>query len=254
MNRYFTTCYLNRIGMLLLLFLLSIDKEVAQEYHGITGLLHIPSAETDSSGTFRGGVSYFYKEFIPAQFGQKFNTFGYTIGITTWKWMEISYSATLLKYIIPDKSPHPRFYNEDRHVNVKVVPLYERHWWPGLAVGMDDVGRFNRIKDGDNNNNYYQNIYIVGSKHFDIQENELGVHILYRYYSQEKNASRRGIAGGVTFRPSFYRPLRIIAEWDGVGVNAGADVLLWRHLFLQACLVHGRGFTGGISYHYTIHF
>ena len=32
------------------------------------------------------------------------------------------------------------------------------------------------------------------------------------------------------------------------------DVLLWRHLFVQACLVHGTGFMGALSYHYTMKF
>ncbi|MCR4995642.1 MAG: hypothetical protein K6A32_09780, partial [Bacteroidales bacterium] len=64
----------------------------------------------------------------------------------------------------------------------------------------------------------------------------------------------RGVAGGLSFRPSFYRHLRGIAEWDGVGMNVGADVLLWRHWFLQAAVVHGKGFMGGMSYHYTIDF
>ena len=161
-----------------------------------------------------------------------------------------------------DKSEKMGYYNEDRRVNVKLTPLYEGCWWPAVAVGMDDIGRFKRIKTGNNRNNYFQNIYAVASKHFDIQGWELGAHLSYRYYSNDKNRDRRGVAGGITLRPAFfvkrngnterYRPLRLIAEWDGVGVNAGADVLLWRHLFLQAALVHGRGFMGGVSYHYTI--
>ena len=144
------------------------------------------------------------------------------------------------------------YYNEDRRVNVKLTPLYEGRWWPGIAVGMDDIGRFKRFKTGVKGNNYYQNIYVAASKHFDIRGYELGAHLAYRYYSSDVNSNRRGLAGGVTFRPAFYRPLRLVGDWDGVGVNVGADVLLWRHLFVQAALVHGQGFTGGLGYHYTI--
>ena len=146
------------------------------------------------------------------------------------------------------------YYNEDRRVNVKVNPLYEGKWWPAIAIGMDDVGRFERIKDGNNPNNYFQNIYVAATKHFDIRGWDLGAHLAYRYYSSDVNRDRRGLAGGLTLRPALYPPLRLIAEWDGVGINAGADVLLWRHLFIQAALIHGRGFTGGIGYHYTIPF
>ena len=164
----------------------------------------------------------------------------------------MSYSAALLyMHKNRDKEEEMGYYNEDRRVNVKVMPLYEGRWWPAIALGMDDVGRFDRI--GTNKaNNYFQNIYGVMTKHFDIRGWELGAHLAYRYYTKDVNKDRRGVAGGLTVRPAFYRPLRFIAEWDGTGVNVGADVLLWRHLFIQAALVHGRGFTGGVSYHYTI--
>lgn len=226
----------------------------AQEYNGLTGLLHVPSAETDSAGTFRGGVMFLHQEFLPAQMPRK-NTFNYGIGLTGFRWIEASYCASLLwMHKNNDKDAKMGFYNEDRRVNVKITPLYEGRWWPGIALGWDDIGRWDRMKDGKNRNNYFQNIYIVGTKRFNIRGNELGAHLAYRYYPSNKNKDRRGVAGGVTFRPAFYPPLRLIAEWDGVGVNVGADALLWRHLFIQAALIHGRGFTGGLSYHYTIKF
>ena len=226
----------------------------AQEYHGTTGLLQVPSAETDSAGTFRGGAMFLHQEFLPAQMPHK-NTYSYGFGLTVWRWLEVSYCASLLwmhKYGKPKEEMG--YYNEDRRMNVKVMPLYEGKWWPAIAIGMDDLGRFKRIASGTNGNNYFQNIYIVGSKNFNIRGWEIGTHLAYRYYVSNKNADRRGVAGGLTLRPAFYRPMRLVAEWDGIGVNVGADVLLWRHLFIQAALVHGHGFTGGLGYHYTIRF
>ena len=224
----------------------------AQEYNGLTGLLQVPSAETDSVGTFRGSAMFLHRDFLPAQMPNK-NTFGYGVGLTPFRWMEFSYCASLLwMHKNAQKSEKRGFYNEDRRINVKVTPLYENKWWPAIAIGMDDIGRFNRISDGGNRNNFFQNLYIVGSKHFDIQGWELGTHLSYRYYVSDVNRDRRDVAGGLTLRPAFYRPLRFITEWDGTGINVGADALLWRHLFIQTALVHGRGFTGGLSYHYTI--
>lgn len=229
-------------------------KLSAQDYSGITGLLQVPSAETDSAGTFRGGFYFLHQEFLPEQMPRK-NTMGYSIGITGFKWIELSYAASLLWMHKNNREDEKLgFYNEDRRVNVKVTPLYEGKWWPAIALGFDDVGRVKNFKTGANGNNYYQNIYGVLTKHFDIKGYELGAHLAYRYYACDINRDRRGVAGGVTLRPAFYRPLRVVAEWDGVGVNVGADVLLWRHLFIQAALVHGKGFMGGVSYHYTIRF
>lgn len=224
----------------------------AQEYHGTTGLMQVPTAEMDSAGTFRGGAVFLHQAFLPTQMRRK-NTFGYTVGLTAFRWLELSYSCSML-YMHKGGDPQAEmgYYNEDRHLNVKVMPLYEGRWWPSLAVGMDDVGRFERISTGVNGNNYFQNIYAMASKHFDLKGYELGAHIGYRYYTSDANRDRRGVAGGISLRPAFYRPLRIMGEWDGIGVNVGADVLLWRHLFVHAVLVHGRGFTGGLSYHYRL--
>lgn len=223
----------------------------AQEYNGTTGLLHVPSAETDSAGTFRGGGTFLHRDFTPSKFANKkrYNTFGYYVGLTAWPWLEMSYAAILLK-----TRSQGNLNNEDRRVCVKLRPLKERSWWPSLAVGFDDVS-FRMFKERDElggYNNYFQDIYAVASKHFNLQGWELGTHLAYRYYPSDLNRDRRGIAGGLSMRPPFYEPLRGVVEWDGRGMNVGADVLLWRHLFAQAILVHGQGFTGGISYHYAI--
>lgn len=251
-----------RIRILVVLFLAFASHLCAQEYHGTTGLLHVPSAETDSAGTFRGGFAYFDRAFLPAQMPDH-DSFGYCIGITAFPWVEISYGATMLWMNKNNKDDQPMgFYNEDRRVNVKLRPLQEGKWWPAVALGWDDIGRIERAKTHRNTNNYFQNVYAVVSKNFDIRGHRLGAHIAYRYYPSNANSGRRGVAGGITYTPRLGKSLqgpkawlqrpRLIVEWDGVGVNVGADVLLWRHLFVQAALIHGSGFTGGLGYHYRI--
>lgn len=252
---------MKKIFVLAFCLLCSVFIITAQRYHGITGLLQAPSAETDSAGTFYGGIFWMDKTMLPdlTYYGDgiPFSAPCYTIGITIWKWMQLSYTGTLVK-LHPDKdlSRPLGYYNEDRHFNLKLRPLKEGSWWPAVALGWEDVGGLNTFKINKSltTNNLFENIYIAASKHFDIKEYELGVHLAYRYYPSEKNKDRRGMAGGVTLRPAFYHPLRLIVEWDGIGVNAGVDVLLWKRLFVQACLAHGKGFSGGLGYHYTIPF
>lgn len=255
-----------RIALAISIFVLTAGPLLSQEYNGISGLLHVPNAETDSAGTFRGAVTFLDKRFTPSQLnrdGQKYNTMGYTIGLSAFPWLEISYSAALLYMHRNARESEPLgYYNEDRRVNVKLRPLKEGKWWPAIAVGWDDIGRIKRAATHKNTNNYFQNIYVAASKHFDIKGFELAAHIAYRYYPSDANADRRGVAGGVTFVPRLGKSLqgprawlqrpRLIVEWDGIGVNVGADVLLWRHLFVQAALIHGSGFTGGLGYHYRI--
>ena len=245
-----------------------ITSATAQEYNGTGGLLHVPSADTDAPGTFRGYAYFLGKQFTPTQLqqgGEKYNTFSYGVGVTVFSWLELSYQAALLKMEKYGNAGDPiGYYNEDRHVNIKLRPLKEGKWWPAIALGWDDVGRWASMKTGNNLNNYFQNLYIVGTKHFDIRGHQLGAHLAYRYYTTNRNKKHTGIAGGITYTPRIGESLqdpkawlqrpRFIVEWDGTGVNVGADVLLWRHLFVQAAFVHGCGFTGGLGYHYTIPF
>ena len=249
-----------RIGAFIAFYILVDGFLLSQEYHGITGLIQTPCAETDSAGTFRGNVSWVDKSMLPnmGNYGDgiPFSAPCYTFGVTLWTWLQVSYTGTLLKmHPNRDNTRALGFYNEDRHINVKLRPLKEGKWWPSIAVGCDDVGRFN-VKWNESSiiNNYFQNLYLVASKHIEISDNELGFHLAYRYYTSYRNAERRGLSGGISFMPAFFKPLRGIVEWDGIGVNAGVDVLLWRRLLAQVALIHGRGFSGSIGYHYQIPF
>lgn len=232
----------------------------AQEYTMMSGLMNIPTAEVAQSGTVRLGGAWLNRDMTPEQFnyqGKKYDTANFGVGVAFFDWLEASFGFTLLKWKLakyPER--HARFYNEDRHLNVKVRPLKEGKWWPAIAVGMDDLNGWKRFGDKDSQghrNNYYQNIFIVGSKHLDLGKGgELSLHLTYRYFSADGNSDRTGIAGGVAYRPHFCRDLRVMAEWDGQNVNAGVDWLAWKRLYLQAGLTNGTRPFGVISYHYVI--
>lgn len=240
---------------------------ISQEYCGTSGLLALPTAEVVESGTFRGGAFYLSKQFTPDNLtcdGEKYNTGCYFISLAPWKWIEMSYACTLLKFHRNNNENEPvGYYNEDRKLSLKLYLLYEGKWWPSVAIGCDDLQQFvENLYSSHRGSSNYQNAYIMVSKHFDIKGYELSAHVGYRYFIQEANKNRRGVAGGLAFVPRLGKSLqgpkawiqrpRLIVEWDGVGVNVGADVLLWRHLFVQAALIHGSGFMGGIGYHYRI--
>ena len=248
------------IFLLTVCFLAGLKMTIAaQEYHGITGLLQVPDAEADSAGTFRGGIAWVDKRMLPdmGSFndGIPFSAPCYTIGFSVWEWLQLSYSGTIGK-IHGNKSSNEFNYNQDRHVNLKLRPLKEGRCWPAVGIGWDDIGNLEvfGVKESMTSNNYFEDLYVAVSKHLDVKGYELGVHLAYRYYTWKKNKDRQGFCGGMTVRPAFYRPLRGIVEWDGLGVNVGADVLLWRHLFVQAALAHGQGFSGGVGYQYRIKF
>ena len=60
-----------------------------------------------------------------------------------------------------------KYFNEDRHINVKLNPLYEGKWWPAIAVGWDGIGSLKSLRVGKSwtTNNFFEKIYVAATKH-----------------------------------------------------------------------------------------
>ena len=198
------------IGLLVVMGCIPILR--AQEYSGVTGMIHVPTAEMATEGEARIGFFFLNQEFLPDTYqyeGEKFNTTNHFLAITPFPWIEIAYVCTILKGI--DNDGHVGHNKKDRYFHLKVRPLKE-------------------------------------GKHVMYRRNEFGFHLTYRYFTSDFNAKWRGIAAGITYRPSFARNLRATIEYTGDDINIGADCLLWKHLFLQATLQNGKHFTGGLCF------
>lgn len=241
------------IGVFVFAWNMSIS---AQEFSGITGLLNTPTAETDSAGTFRGGMLFLNHHITPANVlcdGEKYNTGSYFFGVSAWNWLEMSIAFTLKKMHKNYRTEERiGYYNQDRRMNIKFRPIKEGEWWPSLAIGAEDLEHFFEKWTKNGGETHFHNYYGVATKHISIGSSELGVHLGYRYYVSDTNKNRRGFFGGLSFRPAFIHNLRLMADWDGACLNGGADLLLWRHLYIQLGLTNGKYFVGGLAYHYTI--
>lgn len=218
-----------------------------QQYTGMTGLIHVPSAEMNAAGMAMAGVHFMHKEMVPDGLkidGEKYNTSSHYLSLTPFSWIELGYTCTLVK-VRKDGEPDGKigFYSKDRYVSAKLNPLREGKWWPAVAVGINDPAHERR-----KGNNYFANYYVAASKHLLCKGGTFGVHLAYRNYKREYNEKWDGVVGGVTFRPVFVPQVRVIAEYDGNTVNAGIDCLLWKRLFIQGSLQNGKYFSGGICY------
>lgn len=225
----------------------------AQQYLGMSGLVHVPSAEMNRAGDARIGVHFLNKEFSPAN--MNYHTGTHYLSITPFSWIELAYTCTLLKgHKWNDESGKMGYYHKDRYFSVKVRPLKEGKWHPALAVGTNDPYSHQgddshaAIDGTGNNSRYFGNFYVTATKHLLFKEHELGVHLVYRKFKRDFNAKWNGVAGGITYRPSFARNLRAIAEYTGDDINIGMDCLLWKHLLLQASLQDGKYFSGGVCF------
>lgn len=228
---------------------------VAQQYTGMTGLIHVPSADMDEEGVARIGGHFLNREFVPEKKfifrGKKYHTTTHYLSITPFSWIELGYTCTLMKgYKNKEDMDDYGYYHKDRYFSIKVQPIREREgkWWPSVAVGSNDP--FSTIKNVEGSevpkNKLFNNYYIVASKHFNLKDNSLGVHIAYRHWGHRSNSKWNGPVGGVTFQPRFQKNLRFIAEYTGDDVNVGFDWRLWKYLLLQSSLQNGKYFSGGL--------
>lgn len=236
-------------AFLLLLLPLMIH---AQQYSGMTGLVHVPSAEMDSTGDARIGAHYLDRHTVPDHpsfmiDGRKYNTFDTYISLTPFRWLEFGLILTFEKGN-PTRDGKlenkDRFLQKDRYFAVKLNPLREGKYRPAMAVGIQDCfSSTNKRHTG-----IFTNWYLALTKHLDIRGQELSFNIVYRHYANDWNRRWNGVVGGIACRPSFARNWRAVVEWTGCDVNAGIDCLLWRHLLLQASLQDGRYPSAGICY------
>lgn len=257
----------------------------AQQYTGMSGLIHVPSADMDKAGAARVGVHFLNREFTPdimAYKGEKYHTMTHYLSITPFSWLEVGYTCTLLrcpkvKQGVTDETD-VGLYRKDRYFSLKLRPLKEKEgkWWPAVAIGTNDpysttskqvwsgwvqqTGTSTRsavpsrsttgaTKKERIGSRYFANFYIAATKHFDLKGNSMGVHIAYRQWKRDDNNRWEGPVGGLTFQPRFQKNLRLIAEYTGNEVNAGFDWKLWKHWLVQASLQDGKYFSGGLCFY-----
>lgn len=94
-------------------------KVSAQYSIGNTGLLNIPTADMQETGTFMGGGNYLPNGMTPFNF----NTGNYFINITFLSILEMSYRCTLLKTTRYDGKKG--YFQQDRSMTARLRPLKE---------------------------------------------------------------------------------------------------------------------------------
>lgn len=238
---------MSRFFFMLMLAVATIQSG-AQQYIGFEGMIHVPTADMDTVGIARVGAHYLPKRMMPDKMlydGEKFNSLTNYLSITPFKWIEVGYGYTLWKmHKNLDKKNKSGFYSKDRYFSVKLQLLKENKWWPSVAVGGNDV--WGSSDDGKSGSNYYRNSFASLSKHYSFRDNIFGAHVTYRHWMRSYNHKWQGVVGGVTFQPSFYRPLRTMVEWDGNEVNIGADCRLFKYLLIQCALIDFKNINGGL--------
>lgn len=248
--------------LILIGIVLSCNISQAQLTDGMTGLLHMPTAEVQKDATFMLGANFLNKHNLPNNNWWGYNSYNYFINITIFDRIEISYICTLVQgkkngYHWPE-STYGKFINQDRHFAGKIQMVKEGEWWkhmPAIAIGVSDptTGGDSDYLDmnvsGSKYNGFFNRWFVAMSKHFQFKSiGELGLHATY-LYNQRTDYPLNGIGWGINFRPDLHRNLNFIVEHDTKTLNVGALYSLWTdHFNVLFELQEGKYISAGLVY------
>lgn len=232
----------------------------AQLTNGVTGLLHMPSADMQRDGTLIIGGNFLNRHNLPNNYWWGYDSYNYFLNVTFLKRLEIAYVCTLFKGK-KENSYWPeitwgKFVNQDRHFAARLQVLREGEWWkhmPAVVLGVSDPTTGGLFEYTDwavkgSSNGFFNRMYLAMTKHFDVRVGELGVHAAW-LYNRRTDYPLNGPAVGVNFKPAFHKELNLIAEYDSKTVNVGFTYSMWSdHFNLLFELQDGKYVSAGLVY------
>ena len=194
--------------MLIIVFSSVFFSLKAQYTMGTTGLLNTPSADMQQDGTFMAGGNYLPDKLTPDYWD--YNTGNYFINLTFLPFLELGYRCTLLKVDQPDGT---KKWNQDRSVMLRLQALRESRYLPSIVIGSNDLFTTNDLNPfkQEGGNRFFSSMYAVGTKHLLFGGEDIGI-TFGGYIPFYKGLEYKGAFGGISYRPSFLKPVSVIAE------------------------------------------
>lgn len=205
----------------------------SQPIDGASGLMKTPTAIMQTDGTLILGANYLPDAITPESFN--YNTENYFFNHTFLPFLEFTYRSTLISW---DENN-----NEDRPFGIRLRLLKESRYKPSVVVGGNDL--FSSAPGIGSR--YFNSMYGVATKHLEVNHNQIGFTLGFGTGGVRKE-NLNGIFGGVSFAPAFLPSMRLMAEYDAKVISAGAELLLWRHLYLFGMAYDLKYFAGGVAY------
>lgn len=244
---------MKKVNFSLVLFLCFNVAIRGQLVIGNAGQINIPTADLRPEGTFVGGATFMPSSYLSNEYN--YNTGIYYLNLTPFKWVELTFRETLQKARQKKDDGYGKlgYYQQERSYSIKFAPLFwlKSKWCPKLVIGTNDPW-------SDNGGSNYSCAYGVLTKHFSFSKvGDFALSLGYskdlkRNFKLDKGYAYSGIFGGIDYNPSFFDKLHLMVDYDGIGVNFGTNIILFKHWNIYA---YGRDFKQagfGMSYQYTI--
>ena len=264
--------YMKRVLLVFLMIIIPVWV-YAQPIDCSKGLLIMPSAEMEESGTFVISNNFLNKHYTTDKggFGWTYHTFSYGFGITFWSRLEVTYICTIFNGAWRPEDPSTLterqriVRNQDRHFAARFQLVREnetgRMWVPSVVLGCSDPvtassgGEYIGSDVSESGNGFFNRYYIAASKHFHTVVGDVGTHAAYQY-TFRKDFLSSGPCVGLTWDPvwlnvpdNFLTSFRAIAEFDSKNINFGVMGSVWNnHIEAWMCLEGCRWLNAGIRY------
>lgn len=237
-----------------------------QFYDCSSGLLSMPSADMNPSGTFMVTSDMINKNTI-SQWYWGYNTYSYGINITFWSRLEVGYVCVLTngrKNPNPKDDRHAIMINQDRHFTAKLQLLKEGefglNWIPALSIGTSDPTTagtglnpdYSEMQVEGAGNGFFNRYYLVATKHFNTKVGRLGAHLGYQY-NKRSDFPMNGPCAAVDWVPiwldSEMLSVKAILEYDSRTVNTGVVASMWNGRFdVMVELINMRWLVAGLRF------
>jgi len=229
--------------VLLFTILISTKNANCQSLAGGTGLITIPSAFSPSDGEMTVGSFFVDKKYLDYS-DRKNNCMVYYANLTFLPFLELNFRIIrMLDFHGPD-------YTVDRVPSVRLHLLKESSSLPAICLGVHDFGSVMGGVDAI----HFNALYLVASKSFNLNYPFLQSFDLHLGYSstimKAYNYQYDGVFGGTSL--SFNQYFRLMLEFDSRRINAGAQLVLFKHLYATAGLLRFDSFSGGLSYKFIL--
>lgn len=215
----------------------------AQNSVGVTGLIHIPTAEMQPAGTLLVGGGDVSRLMIPGDIRSE-SLHHYYLNFTMFSWIETSLNFTLLKL---NGAKH--YNNQDRNGSVRVRLWKEWHGLPQVVVGSNSL-----FCEGGSS--WWEAYYVVATRtlHF-ARTGRLALTAGYYFPWGKYAAYYNRPFGGISYTPPLLPPryeklmtVSLLTEYDSHQWNYGARLTLLDRVLFTMALTDGRSRTWQLGY------
>ena len=208
--------------LVIIVFLVVSGVVSGQSVTGTSGLIHIPSARMLEDGQLVLGAAY-----IPKPYFQRYNR-RINPGLNTYiTYGILPFVEVMFRYTHELNTPVnvETQYFPDRMLVFRVRLLSEKNYLPAIVLGLQDTSAI--FGDTCLVCTNYSATYFVGSKNFKTDFGNFDISVGYAFdFLELKSKDYKGVFGGISFTPNFYKNASILVEHNSKGINTGVNMIV----------------------------